>query len=365
MRYTFDDNQQANEIIHAHQQLISQAVVAALPHGVLAAIVMIGGYGRSEGGYVFASDGNCQPYNDYDYFLVFDGVSHARVKHLVAALPCLDDAVGIEVDFFPMLKQDLPGLDFSLMHAEMQSGHRVIWGDPDILLSMQAMPLGDVSLGEFTRMMTNRGCLLLLNHLEPARAELSKYINKNYLAIGDVYLALANQYSLHYRDKRHSVHHLPIESRLADNFNRAIDIRFRPDECAAWQLADLSRVTADWLQAFADLESRRLCLPIGGDAHGSDKSSAKSEQGLGWKAYASSSLAKDQGCQQPIKNILRHVRHRGACLSGASALRHPREQIVSQLPLLLAEAASNETEQQSSEWRERASALLGLWSLYS
>ncbi|MFT4720893.1 MAG: hypothetical protein ACI9SB_002066 [Candidatus Azotimanducaceae bacterium] len=365
MRYTFDDNQQANEVIHAHQQLIAQAIVAALPHGVLAAIVMIGGYGRSEGGYVFASDGTCQPYNDYDYFLVFDGVSRARVKRLVAALPCLDDAVGIEVDFFPMLKQDLPSLDYSLMHAEMQSGHRVIWGDPDILLSMQAMPLGDVSLGEFTRMMTNRGCLLLLNHLEPGRAELSKYINKNYLAIGDVYLALANQYSLHYSDKRHSVHHLPIENRLADNFNRAIDIRFRPDEGITWRLADLSCVTADWLQAFAGLESRRLCLSIGDEANGSDKRSAKSGRGLGWKAYASSSLAKNQGCQQPVKNMLRHLRHRRACLSGASVLRHPREQIVSQLPLLLAQAVSNKTEQQSSEWRGRASALLGLWSLYS
>jgi len=361
MRYTFDDNQQANDIIHAHQQLIAQAVVAALPRGVLAAIVMIGGYGRSEGGYVFAADGTCEPYNDYDYFLVFDGVSRARVKRLVAALPCLDDAVGIEVDFFPMLKQDLPGLDYSLMHAEMQSGHRVIWGDPDILLSMQAMPLGDVSLGEFTRMMTNRGCLLLLNYLEPGRAELSKYINKNYLAIGDMYLALANQYSLHYRDKRHSVHHLPIERRLADNFNRAIDIRFRPDEGTAWQLADLSCVTADWLQAFADLESRRLCLSIWGDGNGS----AKLQQGLGWTSYASRGLVKDQGCQQPVKNILRHLRHRVACLSGGSVLRHPREHIVSQLPLLLAQAASNKSEQQSSEWRERASALLGLWSVYS
>jgi hypothetical protein len=256
-------------------------------------------------------------------------------------------------------------LDYSLMHAEMQSGHRVIWGDPDILSSMQAMPLGDVSLGEFTRMMSNRGCLLLLNHLEPGRAELSKYINKNYLAIGDVYLALANQYSLHYSVKRHSVHRLPIENRLADNFNRAIDIRFRPDEGTAWQLADLSCVTADWLQAFADLESRRLCLSIGDDANGSAKSSAKSEQGLGWKAYASSGLAKNQGCQQPVKNILRHLRHHRTCLSGASVIRHPREQIVSQLPLLLVQAASNKTEQQSSEWRERASALLGLWSLYS
>jgi hypothetical protein len=213
--------------------------------------------------------------------------------------------------------------------------------------------------------MTNRGCLLLLNHLEPGRAELSKYINKNYLAIGDVYLALASRYSLHYSYKRHNVHHLPIESRLADNFNRAIDTRFRPDEGAAWQLADLSCVTVDWLQAFADLESRRLCLSIRDGGNGSDKRSAKFGQGLGWKAYASSSLAKGQGCQQPVKNIFRYLRHRGAFLSGASVLRHPREQIVSQLPLLLAQAASNKAEQQPSEWRGRASALLGLWSLYS
>jgi hypothetical protein len=367
--YTFDGNQQANETIHAHQQLIAAAVVAALPQGVLAAIVMIGGYGRSEGGYIHASDGTCQPYNDYDYFLVFDKISHARAKRLVAALPCLDDAVGIEVDFFPMLKQDLAGLDFSLMHAEMQVGHRVIWGDPDILHLMQTMPLDEVSLDEFTRMMANRGCLLLLNYLEPDRTELSKYINKNYLAIGDVYLALANQYSLRYTDKRHGVSHLPIEKRLADNFSRAIDIRFRPDEGDVWQLADLASVTEDWLQAFAALESRRLRLVISGAAdsviHCSVRGVVEGGKGLSWVAYASSDVAKKQGCQQPLKNILRYLRHRRSCLPGASVLRHPREQIVSQLPLLLAEASGNETAHQAFQWRARASALLGLWSHYS
>jgi hypothetical protein len=367
--YAFDGNQQANETIHAHQQLIAEAVVAALPQGVLTAIVMIGGYGRSEGGYVHASDGTCQPYNDYDYFLVFDGISHARAKRLVAALPCLDDAVGIEVDFFPMLKQDLSGLDFSLMHAEMQLGHRVIWGDPDILKLMQAMPLGEVSLDEFTRMMTNRGCLLLLNYLEPGRTELSKYINKNYLAIGDVYLALANQYSLRYSDKRHGARRLPIVKRLVDNFSRAIDIRFRPDEGDAWQLADLSPVTEDWLQAFAALESRRLCLVVSGVAenvvNGSVRGAVEGGKGLNWEGYASSDVAKEQGCQQPLKNILRYLRHRRSCLPGTSVLRHPREQIVSQLPLLLAEASSDETAHQTFQWRERASALLDLWAHYS
>ncbi|MDP4598250.1 MAG: hypothetical protein NWS96_05355 [Pseudomonadales bacterium] len=357
MTYTFDSSVAADATIDAHQRLIATAVSLALPAGVLAAIVMIGGYGRAEGGYVVATDGSHQPYNDYDYFLVFDGVSRARARDLVHSLPHLDDQVGIEVDFHPLLKSDLAGLEFSLMNAEMQAGHRVIWGDLNILDMMPAMPLDQVPLAEFSRMMSNRGCLLLMNYLAPENAVIGKYINKNYLAIGDAQLALAGEYSLHYSRKIQAIAKLDIAPQLMTDYRRAVDLRFRPDAHALWQFQDMSRVTEQWLDTFARLESSRLGQQVCAD---NDCAGA-----LNWQAYGAARVGKGQGCNNPVKNLLRHLLNPRLSVVSSFALRHPRERIVSELPLLLDQIGRDGQCRFDPAWQARAKSLLAQWAEYS
>jgi len=352
MQYSYDACPGAEATIGRHQALIAEAVSSVLPADVLKAIVMIGGYGRDEGGYVQADDGSFQPYNDYDYFLVLDNVSRRQARELIADLPHLDDAVGIEVDFHPLLVKDLPHLELSLMNAEMAAGHRVIWGDPDILRDMPEMPLCSVPLAEFSRMMVNRGCLLLMNYLNPQRKDFSKYINKNYLAIGDARLALAKINLLHYQDKREMLAIHTLDSTLTRNYGQAIDARFRPDRMPAWPQSELPLVTGCWLNLFSELESLRLDNVV-------------SSSGLGWREYAEPSLLKHQGDENPWRNLGRCVLDSKLSLASGFALRHPRERIASGLPLLLSEARQLSNPAADAGWCQRARALLEIWQRYS
>ena len=110
-----------------------------------------------------------------------------------------------------MLKaENLPAAEYSLMHAEMLWGHRVVAGDEDVLASMPPMPFAGLGLAEFTRLMLNRGSLLLMNRralLTGATAEAAgreqfmKYLFKAVLACGDARLAAADHYHPAYTEK--------------------------------------------------------------------------------------------------------------------------------------------------------------------
>ena len=120
--YCFDGSPQAEWRITTDQLKIAKAVRQVIPGSELVAMVLIGGYGRGEGGYVLDLNDVAAPYNDYDYFLIFQGVSRRHAQELCDAVPDLTDLVGVEVDFAPLRREELPRLRPSLMLAEMAWG---------------------------------------------------------------------------------------------------------------------------------------------------------------------------------------------------------------------------------------------------
>lgn len=323
MNFTFNGNQSAEQRIAQHQSLIAESVLEAIPEDNLAAIVMIGGYGRSEGAFVKQDEGY-GPYNDYDYFLVFKGVSKKKAQQLMQNIPDLDHLVGVEVDFFPLLEEKIGKLEYSLMNAEMQLGHRVIWGDEAILENMQTMPLGQVDLREFERLLTNRGCLLLMNHLDNGHEHVSKYINKAWLAIGDALLALAGKYELSYVNKKLTIEQVTQDPLIIEAYRRAIDIRFRPDLFQPWSLDDLDSVTSYWLDTLGLIEA--------------------------------SALRKESTSQW--SNIFRNLRDHRLRKIGHSLLTHPRTQVTNRLKSLIIPSDDR-------QWKEESNKLLLLWGSYS
>ena len=192
------------------QVQIATAVAEIIPAQHLVAIVMIGGYARSEGGYLCLSKGP-QAYNDYDYFVIFQNCSKSQMKIFAQQLneraKTLEIAVCVEVDFFPLMRTKIRSLPFTLMYAEMRMGHKVIYGDQDVLASMPTMPLNSLPLKEMQRLMLNRGTLLLLNKIHLLtendwdRDQFNKYMNKAALACGDSYLHQKGLYDLSYTNK--------------------------------------------------------------------------------------------------------------------------------------------------------------------
>jgi hypothetical protein len=321
MNYTFSGNPDAEFVIALHQQLITEHVLKVVPVKQLAAIVMIGGYGRSEGAYI-ETEAGCRPYNDYDYFLVFRNTSKRQSKLMTRKIPNLEALVGIEVDFFPLRESMLPKMEFSLMNAEMLAGHRVIWGDQNILKMMPEMKLDNISPAELIRLMTNRGCLLLMNRLGRAGGEYSKFINKAWLAIGDVVIANAGRYCLSYVEKKSLIAEVCQDAVLVERYQRAVDIRLRPDLYVEWQAWDMDEVCRYWV---AILESL-----------------IRKGRQISWR--------------QRMKNILNNLGDPRVWRMDRLILEHPRVRVT----MLLKEAISNLQPNVTNE-----NELLGLWASYS
>jgi hypothetical protein len=247
--------------------------------------------------------------------------------------------VGVEVDLAVLRVEVLPRAEYSLMHTEMLWGHRVVAGDPDILASMPRMPFAGLALAEFTRLMLNRGSLLLMNRNalltgttgEPLqREQFMKYLFKAVLACGDARLAAAGQYHPSYSEKWLRLQRLQWagQERFLSQYRMALDAKFHPayEQYAKVELAQcLQQVTDLWLETLSHLETIRL-----GSHAGS------------WAEYASPAIGKGQsapGLSGLMRNVGVTLRDYGPLelLTNLRwSLRYPRERLISILPGLLA-----------------------------
>lgn len=263
MRYTATGCDEVERRIAADQALIAYAVEQQIPKDLFVSLILIGGYARGEGGFAHTPTGP-QAYNDYDYFVVVNDCSRQQLKRVRDSLSLLAKAleirVGVEVDFFPLKRSQIAKLPFTLMYAEMQVGHRVIGGDPQILDTMPSMPLSKLPDAEFRRLMLNRGTLLLMNQRDrdERRAlcpdRMFKYVNKAVLACGDKLLHQQGCYTVSYQSKRQRLASMTeISGDLIDHYEQAVAHKFDPMS-ATPSLEELqeseTRVVTHWLAVF-------------------------------------------------------------------------------------------------------------------
>lgn len=329
----------AEDRIARDQKIVARAVEKAVPVEQLKGLILAGGYGRAEGGYRREGE-EFFPMNDYDYFIVIDGSKnecrrvHEKLVHLGHELT---REVGVEVDFFVLRHAELHSLEYSLMYAELKWGHVVLLGDRLVLDEMRPMPLAGLDLSEFSRLLMNRGSLLLMNSAALAknevrgfapREEFARYLDKAIVACADARLAVAGTYdtSVVVRQEKLSELSWDGDKEFMLDFQRAMDARYGPvpilvPESEEQQVLD--RVVGHWLQALAHLEAARL-------GHSPD-----------WSSYASPSVSKGQG-KKGLLGILRNlvVNIRDFGVPGARASigwlrRYPRERLLSVLPGLL------------------------------
>jgi hypothetical protein len=337
-RYTSDGPDAAEKRIARDQVIIGAAVRNALKDSGFVALILAGGYGRGEGGYRVVGD-QYLPYNDYDYFVVVRG-GRQTAREVAAVLSGLahelEALIGVEVDFAVLRQSRLPHLAHTLMYAELRYGHKVVAGDPSVLNMMRPMPCDRVPLAEFSRLMLNRGSLLLMNRrmlkaggpcCESEREQFVRYLDKALLACADARLAAVGRYDPFYqvkRDRLASLHWTGSRDFIS-RYEEALKSRTgtgrvipQGQEAAAQAL-----VVADWLEALAELEPKRHgILPA-------------------WRDYSTPRIGKGQsapGILGIVRNVAVTARDFGIpeLFRNASwALRYPRERLISVLPALL------------------------------
>lgn len=326
--------------IDADMQRIADAVYASRFARHWKALVLLGGYGRGEGTpWIQKRSEEELPFNDYDLVVVTDSLDPLLKRDLKKLEQVLAEQLGLPVDLYPYLNRALPRCEFSLLNYEMKYGHLIIRGDPDILKAMPAYPHDRIPLSEGTRLLMNRGKLLLdikrrLARPEPLtteeRQKLIKFLFKADLAFGDCILLLRRAYDLSYTIKKRRLPEMSL-SGLDDSgayvsaYIRAIEFKERAD-FQMLENGSLPERAAETIRRFEKFflwyERRRL------NRHFSTI-----------EKYAGTfpRLGKEGS---PLKNAVHNLRAFGA---GAlpCCLAHPRLRLYAALPLLLAGQADH------------------------
>ncbi len=224
---------------------ISEVVSPHAPAGIL-----LGGYGRGEGTPFVNPDDSQTPFNDYDLIVVVERLSPAIRQKFQSLEKQLTAELGLPVDLCPYQNSHLRRCEFSLLNYEMKYGHKVVWGDEKVLDAMPDYPHDAIPLAEGTRLLLNRGKLLLdiqrrlalpkpLN--EEERIRFIKFIFKVRLAFGDCALLAANQYDMAYATKKTRMPTLgkcPDRDAVIEGYLTAIELKEWGDY-PAWVNFDL------------------------------------------------------------------------------------------------------------------------------
>ncbi len=226
--------------------------------------ILLGGYGRGEGTPFIQPDGSQAPFNDYDLVVIVEQLD-ARLRQMFKSMERrLTSELGLAVDLYPIQKSRLPRCEFSLLNCEMKHGHKVVWGDARILDAMPDLPIGQVPLSEGSRLLLNRGKLLLdikLRLAEPTplteeeAIRFLKFIQKAWLAIGDSALLAGRQYEIAYavkHDRINTVGEIPHRDQVVEQYRNAVELKNWGDYLAQLESFDASTAFQQVRDVFLD-----------------------------------------------------------------------------------------------------------------
>jgi len=333
--------------IDADMKCIADAVYASKFSKHWKALVLLGGYGRGEGSpCIQRTEDRGQktevemPFNDYDLIVVTNSLDPLLKRALKKLEKELSKELGLPVDLYPYLASALPKCEFSLLNYEMRYGHRVIRGDKNVLNAMPAYPHDAIPLSEGTRLLMNRGKLLLNIKCRLAQPEaltreererFLKFLFKADLAFGDCALLLRGAYDLSYVVKRHRLPEIDLSGlddarAFVNAYSRAIDFKERAD----FQTLENGNVherfattVKRYEQFFLWYERRRLNRKF---------------QTLEKYAHAFPNLGKEGS---PLKNAAHNLQAFGPGVLRYS-FAHPRLRLYAALPLLLTKHADRD-----------------------
>jgi len=214
---------------------LARIAEAASPHCISG--VLLGGYGRGEGTPFINPDGSQAPFNDYDLVVIIEKLNRGVRQKFRTLEKQLTAELGLPVDLYPYALPELSSREFSLLNYEMKHGHKVVWGDEDILATLPDYPPDAIPFSEGTRLLMNRGKLLLdiqhrLAHSDPLndeeRIRFIKFIFKTRLAFGDCALLATGKYDIAYAVKKERIATLgecPDHDAVVGDYQAAIHLK--------------------------------------------------------------------------------------------------------------------------------------------
>jgi hypothetical protein len=213
-------------------------VTRHVPAGELRALVLLGGYGRGEGG-VERRAGVERPHNNLDFLLVTTRRGdRTALKRLVDdQLRSLSEASGIGIDVGVISAWRLRLAPCLVMWFDMRFGHQTVAGDAAFVPSLTRFHAGAIEPADVRDLLVNRGTLLVIADAllargaatPGARRTVVKHAMKAVIGYGDALLFSAGAYSWSYVEKQRRMaarRDVPADFRAL--YDEAVEFRFQP-----------------------------------------------------------------------------------------------------------------------------------------
>lgn len=265
------------------------------------ALLLIGGYGRGEGGVEWREGCECL-HNDLDFVLITrPGAvlrSQALVTRLQAPLQALEQRLGVETEISVLSDVKLRWMPPLLLLYEMVQGSRLLLGSEaefSRLKSLKRFQVQKIPAWDLRDLLINRASLLLLNEYlllcTPAQTALTehkqrllvRHVMKAIVGYGDAWLYFHGAYHGSYVQRQHQLMaHSELSPRFQQLYLEASEFRFRPDYAP---YLDLAR---DYLAWLAELKPELEAVHLACEAR---RLRAPHLAELGWSAYPDLAVA--------------------------------------------------------------------------
>ncbi|MFX0196252.1 MAG: hypothetical protein ACFFCW_09040 [Candidatus Hodarchaeota archaeon] len=302
--YTIHKDPRIDETIEGHMDYVTKRLIDTFGKHQVEAIVLIGGFGRGEGG-VIINEKEIRPFHDYDFALVPKG-KLLNEKQLMQLSGEFEERFLInEVSLWQITNKRLTTAPLTVHNYEMKCGHKVIWGNQLIFDTMPEYNSHDIPLFEATRLLYNRALDFmkaqhLLNKKSPTIREKVYFLNscnKVTLAIGESILLWQKKYHFSYRKRRdlfRRIRDLPFgDDSIVSSLTHAIDFKLNPDldryesldrESLCQQIRELHE------RYFGFIERQRLDTDFGN-----------------WNEYASILIDSKKPALHAVRNLVRNL----------------------------------------------------------
>lgn len=338
-RFTVDGDEGLERHLRETCTRIAAGLRGLLPARALEAVLLGGGYGRGEGG-VLQTPGGDRPYNDLEFYVCLRGNRHLNERRYGRALHVLGEILtpqaGVDVEFRITSLQELIDSPVTMFSYDLVHGHRWVIGQEALLIRCaRHRDAARIPLSEATRLLMNRCTGLLLaqerlarERFTPADADfVGRNIAKAQLGAGDALLTSFRHYHWSVTQRHRRLERLVRTERaawLSDVYRQhaeGVQFKLHPVRSAQTreELAALhEEVSAVCRDVWLWIENRRL----------------------GARFRSIRNYVESRVNKWPARRSLRNLLVNGKVLGSRSvfsrgAFRHPRDRVLTVLPLLL------------------------------
>jgi len=235
---TYYNNTEAEDFLGIVTDEVATIFKEVFSEDETAALILIGGYGRGEGGIVL-KNGMYRPHNNLDLLYIHNNkIDENRVVLANSKLQEISIKYDIGIDMSVINKQKLMRLDGLVIGYDMRHGHKVLLGESTFLKEHKTFSLYNIDPVDIRQLLVNRGTLLLINRLLLSKENLSldekklviKHAIKAIIGYGDALLFFNDSYHWSYAQKQSNMSEAKnIDDDIKELYAQALLFRFKPD----------------------------------------------------------------------------------------------------------------------------------------